>query len=557
MPHTPATSSHVPHAADSHDLIPLPRTTPATRVVETPADLQQAEVRVRSAHAARLHIDEGLPGLLGVERPERAPASGGRTSAPRRVSASRCSAVAIALSIRASHIACHVRSTCRHGRSAGRSDMCSSLGMSGPKACGTPLLDFETPPSSPPSIRPAWYRGRIACMKISLATVLALALCGRQAHWVLGARQLPTEAHAWVWTENGAFGLSGRDRPRRAGSVSPSARCRPRTRGDAPLDRVARELTVQSAPHPRGCSRAYEGRRQREAVGPAPAGMLPAPRPRQTCLSRRPRTRGDAPSPSPAPGRGRGSAPHPRGCSLPWEPEGPTPTVGPAPAGMLLRVPRSIRPLPGRPRTRGDAPQDIESAERQASSAPHPRGCSAPDFGVHPVVRVGPAPAGMLPRRSRRAARSGRRPRTRGDAPPSSAPSPTRPASAPHPRGCSARRVLVHDVHRVGPAPAGMLHQGRCTRRPTPGRPRTRGDAPPRVQRHVGVAGVGPAPAGMLPPPPEGPGGGSWVGPAPAGMLRPQRRRRRTAWRRPRTRGDAPASAAGVSLGVASAPHPR
>ncbi|MFJ1923226.1 lasso peptide biosynthesis B2 protein [Streptomyces albidoflavus] len=50
---------------------------------------------------------------------------------------------------------------------------------------------------------PAWYRGRIACMEISLATALALALCGRRAHWVLGARQLPTEAHAWVWTENG------------------------------------------------------------------------------------------------------------------------------------------------------------------------------------------------------------------------------------------------------------------------------------------------------------------------------------------------------------------
>lgn len=64
-----------------------------------------------------------------------------------------------------------------------------------------------------PQIRPAWYRGRIACLEISLATVLALALCGRRAHWVLGARQLPAEAHAWVWTENGAFGLSGRDRP--------------------------------------------------------------------------------------------------------------------------------------------------------------------------------------------------------------------------------------------------------------------------------------------------------------------------------------------------------
>ncbi|WP_121842188.1 lasso peptide biosynthesis B2 protein [Streptomyces sp. S5] len=93
--------------------------------------------------------------------------------------------------------------------------MCSSLGMLVSAACGTPLPDFETPPSpSPPlSIRPAWYRGRMACMEISLATVVALALCGRRAHWVLGARQLPTEAHAWVWTENGAFGLSGRDRP--------------------------------------------------------------------------------------------------------------------------------------------------------------------------------------------------------------------------------------------------------------------------------------------------------------------------------------------------------
>ncbi|AWL36579.1 hypothetical protein B9S66_31025 (plasmid) [Streptomyces sp. SM17] len=51
-----------------------------------------------------------------------------------------------------------------------------------------------------------------APMEISLATVIALALCGRPAHRVLGARQWPTEAHAWVWTENGVFGLSGRDR---------------------------------------------------------------------------------------------------------------------------------------------------------------------------------------------------------------------------------------------------------------------------------------------------------------------------------------------------------
>lgn len=62
-----------------------------------------------------------------------------------------------------------------------------------------------------PLVRPAWWPGRIACMEVSLATVLTIALQGRRAHWVLGARRLPNEAHAWVWTPSGALGLSGRD----------------------------------------------------------------------------------------------------------------------------------------------------------------------------------------------------------------------------------------------------------------------------------------------------------------------------------------------------------
>ncbi|MGW7386558.1 lasso peptide biosynthesis B2 protein [Streptomyces sp. NPDC054794] len=62
-----------------------------------------------------------------------------------------------------------------------------------------------------PLVRPAWWPGRIACMEVSLATVLTIALQGRRAHWVLGSRRLPNEAHAWVWTQHGAFGLSGRD----------------------------------------------------------------------------------------------------------------------------------------------------------------------------------------------------------------------------------------------------------------------------------------------------------------------------------------------------------
>ncbi|WP_051828576.1 lasso peptide biosynthesis B2 protein [Streptomyces bicolor] len=77
-------------------------------------------------------------------------------------------------------------------------------------------------PSAPPSVaasaaaavllvRPACWPGRIACMEVSLATVLTIGLQGRRAHWVLGARRLPNEAHAWVWTPAGALGLSGRD----------------------------------------------------------------------------------------------------------------------------------------------------------------------------------------------------------------------------------------------------------------------------------------------------------------------------------------------------------
>ncbi|MET8813992.1 lasso peptide biosynthesis B2 protein [Streptomyces sp. NPDC004549] len=62
-----------------------------------------------------------------------------------------------------------------------------------------------------PLVRPSWWPGRIACLEVSLATVLAIALCGRRAHWVLGARRMPNEAHAWVWTPTGAYGLSGRD----------------------------------------------------------------------------------------------------------------------------------------------------------------------------------------------------------------------------------------------------------------------------------------------------------------------------------------------------------
>ncbi|MFF4872783.1 lasso peptide biosynthesis B2 protein [Streptomyces sp. NPDC000961] len=63
---------------------------------------------------------------------------------------------------------------------------------------------------------PTWWPGRIACMEISLATVLATALTGHRASWALGARRLPDAAHAWVDTVEGPVGHDvgdGADRP--------------------------------------------------------------------------------------------------------------------------------------------------------------------------------------------------------------------------------------------------------------------------------------------------------------------------------------------------------
>ncbi|MFJ4880044.1 lasso peptide biosynthesis B2 protein [Streptomyces sp. NPDC088745] len=73
------------------------------------------------------------------------------------------------------------------------------------------------------AVRPPWWGGRIACMEVSLATVLALALCGRRVHWVLGVRAAPNEAHAWVQGEAFTLGLENDDpvRPWTAALITP------------------------------------------------------------------------------------------------------------------------------------------------------------------------------------------------------------------------------------------------------------------------------------------------------------------------------------------------
>lgn len=56
------------------------------------------------------------------------------------------------------------------------------------------------------AVAPVWWPGRIACLETSLATVIAAAMTGRRAHWVLGARFLPDGAHAWAEVPEGAVG---------------------------------------------------------------------------------------------------------------------------------------------------------------------------------------------------------------------------------------------------------------------------------------------------------------------------------------------------------------
>lgn len=61
------------------------------------------------------------------------------------------------------------------------------------------------------SVRPPWWRGRLACMEVSLTVVVAAALTGRRARWMLGARFLPHAAHAWAEVPGGAVGRDEQD----------------------------------------------------------------------------------------------------------------------------------------------------------------------------------------------------------------------------------------------------------------------------------------------------------------------------------------------------------
>ncbi len=241
-------------------------------------------------------------------------------------------------------------------------------------------------------------------------------------------------------------------------TTSPSERNgRPRTRGDGPTGPGPCERSGASAPHPRGWSEPAPPTPTATGVGPAPAGMVPEVVSTPTLRAGRPRTRGDGPRRSTARRVRPWSAPHPRGWSPRSSPRRPCGPVGPAPAGMVLAGQRRAVSARGRPRTRGDGPGQATGFNTQKGSAPHPRGWSRRHLPMTGRLPVGPAPAGMV-RPSAGASRPARRrPRTRGDGPRASSAGRRRRPSAPHPRGWSVGHHRRRPTRRVGPAPAGMV----------------------------------------------------------------------------------------------------
>ncbi len=190
---------------------------------------------------------------------------------------------------------------------------------------------------------------------------------------------------------------------------------RPRARGDGSQRDCTGVRTFPSAPRTRGWFGDRLPVRGGRDVGPAHAGMVPRTGPRRGRSRCRPRARGDGSVEHVEYVEHARSAPRTRG----WFPEhvkGATwATVGPAHAGMVRAVQHLDPAGLGRPRARGDGSSSGCSAARRRRSAPRTRGWFPSALVRRQCGGVGPAHAGMVPRRPSPRRRSRSRPRARGD----------------------------------------------------------------------------------------------------------------------------------------------
>ncbi len=162
----------------------------------------------------------------------------------------------------------------------------------------------------------------------------------------------------------------------------------------------------------------------------------------------------------------------------------------------------------------------------------------------------------MVPTGRRRGRLPGPAPRTRGDGPDDFATDRKTFICSPHPRGWSHPPNRRRHPRLLLPAPAGMVPfppEGGQRVRPAP---RTRGDGPAdRPGRDPGPA-CSPHPRGWSPGKVD-PRGFTMLLPAPAGMVPPRGGRRGCRRPAPRTRGDGPAADEAERGRFVCSPHPR
>ncbi len=198
----------------------------------------------------------------------------------------------------------------------------------------------------------------------------------------------------------------------------------------------------------------------------------------------------------------------------------------------------------------------MRRAERAYASSPHARGSSLTWGCGETGSVVVPARAGIFPCPPQLSRRRCCRPRTRGDLPLGDSYAGKANGSSPHARGSSHVRRLAREHGVVVPARAGIFPWSVRGRRSARRRPRTRGDLPTSSAAARRSAGSSPHARGSSVVEAVH-GRRQRVVPARAGIFLSGTRVRPGHGCRPRTRGDLPITVSVPVLVAGSSPHAR